>query len=171
MKEMGEQWERIAGVVLPGQHYSGTGYLAKAQEMYQLAGSEDDEFRVLDTARTGKERQQRYYELLLARNRQRLVQYANSTKEIADDKANFVLAHADGKLALAAVDARGAFEPPVWRSAYTGLVGLYFGSSSPQIQNAFTSALGDATIGERLSRPLDRKQTLAGDVWFYYASR
>ncbi|HET9837691.1 MAG TPA: hypothetical protein VFR84_05595 [Candidatus Angelobacter sp.] len=171
LKEMGQQFERIAEVRLAGQQYSGTGYLAKAQDTYHRAGDEDDEFRVLETSRSGKERQERYYELLLKRNPQRLLQYANNTKALADDKANYVIAHGDGKLALAAVDARGALEPPVWRSAYTGLVGLYFANPGPQIQTAFSTALGDATIGDRLSRPLNRKQTLAGDVWFYYASR
>ncbi len=171
LKEMGQQFERIAEVRLAGQQHSGTGYLAKAQDMYHLAGDEDDEFRVLETSRSGKERQERYYELLLKRNPQRLLQYANNTKALADDKANYVMAHGDGKLALAAVDARGALEPPVWRSAYTGLAGLYFANPAPQIQNAFLTALGDATIGERLSKPLNRKQTLAGDVWFYYAAR
>ena len=171
MKELGQQLEHIAEVRLPGQQYSGVGYLGKAQEIYRLAGSEDDEFRVLETSRQGKERQERYYELLLARDPQRLVQYANNPKTLADDKANFVVAHADGKLALAAVAARSASEPAVWRSSYTALVGLYFGNPSPQIQNAFTTALGDATIGERLAKTASRKQVLAGDVWFYYASR
>src|SRR5579859_3087659 len=171
LKEMGQQFERIAEVRLAGQQYSGTGYLAKAQDMYHLAGDEDDEFRVLETSRSGKERQERYYELLLKRNPQRLLQYANNTKALADDKANYVIAHGDGKLALAAVGARSALEPPVWRLAYTGLVGLYFGNPSPQIQNAFLSALGDATIGDRLTKTANRKQTLAGDVWFYYGSR
>jgi tetratricopeptide (TPR) repeat protein len=99
------------------------------------------------------------------------LQYANNAKTLADDKANFVVAHADGKLALAAVQARSALEPPVWRPAYTALVGLYFGNPNPQIQSAFTTALGDATIGERLAKTANRKQVLAGDVWFYYASR
>jgi Tfp pilus assembly protein PilF len=171
LKELGQQLEHIAEVRLPGQQYSGVGYLGKAQEIYRLAGSEDDEFRVLETSRQGKERQERYYELLLARDPQRLVQYANNPKTLADDKANFVVAHADGKLALAAIAARSASEPPVWRSSYTALVGLYFGNPSPQVQNAFTTALGDATIGERLAKTAGRKQVLAGDVWFYYASR
>jgi Tfp pilus assembly protein PilF len=171
LKELGQQLEHIAEVRLPGQRYNGTGYLSKAEEIYRLAGSEEDEFRVLTIARPSKEQQERYYELLLARDPQRLLQYANNSKTLADDKANFVVAHADGKLALAAVEARSALEPPVWRPAYTALVGLYFSNPSPQIQNAFTAALGDATIGERLTKPANRKQTLAGDVWFYYASR
>src|SRR5215470_4241075 len=122
-------------------------------------------------SRSGQQRSERYYELLLARDPQRLLQYTSNNKALADEKANFVVAHANSKLALAAVEARSVFEPPVWRPSYTALVGLYFGSPSPQIQNAFTTVLGDATIGERLAKTANRKQTLAGDVWFYYASR
>lgn len=171
LKELGQQLERIAAVRIPNQHYTGEGYLIKAQEVYQLAGSEDHEFRILDTVRPTPQLQNRYYELLLARDPQRLLQMANDIKTLADDKTNFVVSHGDGKLALQAVQARGTSEPPVWRSAYTALVGMYLGDASPQIQNAFTTALDDTTIGQRLSQNTDRKQTLAGDVWFYYGSR
>ncbi len=67
--------------------------------------------------------------------------------------------------------ARGAAEPPVWNYAYTSLLGLYFSENTPQVQNAFVTALGDGTIAERLAKPGDRKLSLAGDVWFYYGSR
>ena len=171
LKELGQQLERIAAIRIPNLHYTGEGYLIKAQEVYQLAGSEDDEFRVLDTVRPTRQLQDRYYELLLARDPQRLLQMTNDIKTLADAKTNFVVARGDSKLALQAVQARGASEPPVWRSAYTALVGMYLGDSSPQIQNAFATALDDTTIGQRLSQNTDRKQTLAGDVWFYYGSR
>lgn len=171
LKELGQQLERIAAVRIPNQHYTGEGYLIKAQEVNQLAGSEDDEFRILDTVRHTRQLQERYYELLLARDPKRLLQMTNDVKALADAKTNFVVAHGDDKLALQAVQARSASEPPVWRSAYTALVGMYLGDASPQIQNAFTTALDDAMIGQRLSQNTDRKQTLAGDVWFYYGSR
>jgi len=32
-------------------------------------------------------------------------------------------------------------------------------------------ALGDKPIGERLGKPVDRNNQLAGDIWFYYGSR
>ena len=39
------------------------------------------------------------------------------------------------------------------------------------MNSAFLSALGDDTIAERLAKPVDRAQQLAGNVWFYYGSR
>ncbi len=100
-----------------------------------------------------------------------MVQVASQANPLRDEAVNFLIAHAGTKLALAGVETRGAAEPPVWRSAYTGLTGLYFSSADPQIQAAFTTALGDLTVGERLAKPADRRQVLAGDVWYYYAAR
>jgi len=170
LNELGQQLERLAEVRIPN-HPSGGGYLSTAQEIYNLAGSEDDEFRVLSTERKTTQQQERYYELLLARDPQRLIQLANNSKELADAKTNFVVLHGDAKLALAAIDARAASEPAVWRSAYTALAGLYFADGSARVQNAFATALADGTIGQRLAKQADRKQALAGDVWFYYGSR
>ena len=39
------------------------------------------------------------------------------------------------------------------------------------MNGAFLSALGDNTIAERLAKPVDRTQQLAGNIWFYYGSR
>jgi cellulose synthase operon protein C len=39
------------------------------------------------------------------------------------------------------------------------------------VKTAFVTALGDATIGERITKPVDREQQLAGSTWFYYGSR
>jgi predicted negative regulator of RcsB-dependent stress response len=36
---------------------------------------------------------------------------------------------------------------------------------------AWEGALGGGTIGERIGKPIDRTQQLAGDVWFYYGAR
>ncbi|HEU4416220.1 MAG TPA: hypothetical protein VFT65_15645, partial [Candidatus Angelobacter sp.] len=142
---------------------------------YELAGSPEDELRVLEAVKqyqalSGRT-QNRYFELLLARNPQRLVQLSSEPSGRGDAAVNFIVAHADAALALPAVATRGASEAPVWRPAYTALVGLYFANSSAQIQGAFRTALAEASIGERLARPVDRKQSLAGDVWFYYGSR
>ncbi len=57
------------------------------------------------------------------------------------------------------------------RSAYNALVGLYFAERTPEVNGAFLSALGDDTIAERLAKPVDRTQQLAGNIWFYYGSR
>ena len=59
----------------------------------------------------------------------------------------------------------------MWSSAYNALVGLYFAEATPEVNGAFLSSLGDGTIAERLAKPVDRAQQLAGNVWFYYGSR
>jgi len=172
LKDLGQQMERIAAA---GKTGYGIGYLNRAQDIYNLAGSPDDELRVLEEIRghraLGGPQQERYFELLLAKNPPRLLLLAGQPKGAGDASANFLVAHADAKLALSGVDVRSTGEPAVWRPAYTALVGLYFSDPSPQVQNAFSTALADGTIGERLSKTLDRKQALAGDVWFYYGSR
>ncbi|MBZ5507797.1 MAG: hypothetical protein LAO78_20235 [Acidobacteriia bacterium] len=172
LMELGKQLEQIAGA---GRSTHTISYLTRALEIYAKAGSPDDELRVLEAmkqyqALAGRH-QERYFELLLARSPQQLVQLAAQPDGRGDAAVNFLLAHADAKLVLPAVDVRSASEPAVWRSAYIALAGLYFADGSVPVQNAFATALADGTIGQRLSRTGDRKQGLAGDVWFYYGSR
>ena len=173
LMELGQQLERLAST--GGD--DGPGYLVRALNVYGMAGKPDDELRVLERMRTApngglsNQQRSRYFELLLARTPQRLVQFSGQPKGRGDDAADFIVSHGDAQLAHAAVTVRGVTEPAVWTAAYNALVGLYFGESSPQVRTAFITALGDGTIGERLDKPGDRKLTLAGDVWFYYGAR
>jgi tetratricopeptide (TPR) repeat protein len=172
LMELGKQLEQIAGT---GKSTYAGSYLMRALEIYSKAGSPDDELRVLEAMKqyqvlSGRH-QERYFELLLARSPQQLVQLAAQPDGRGDAAVNFLLAHADAKLVLPAIEVRSASEPAVWRSAYIALAGLYFADGSVPVQNAFATALADGTIGQRLSRTADRKQGLAGDVWFYYGSR
>jgi hypothetical protein len=48
---------------------------------------------------------------------------------------------------------------------------LYFSEPLQPIQASFVDALGDQTIGQRIGKPVNRDNQLAGDIWFYYASR
>src|SRR5438270_5985561 len=150
-------------------------HLENAQQAYNQAGSKDDELRVLEQIRLehglSVQLQERYFSLLLEKNPQRLVQLSAAPEGRGDAAVKFLIAHADAKLALPAVETRSASEPAVWRSAYFALTGLYFADQSLPVQNAFASALADGTIGQRLAKTVNRKQALAGDVWFYYASR
>jgi tetratricopeptide (TPR) repeat protein len=172
LMELGKQLEELAGVV---RSNFAIGYLSRSLEIYGLAGSPDDELRVLESIRQyhvlGGQQQDRYFELLLARNPQQMVQQAGQPDGRGDAAVNFLLAHSDARLVLPAIDVRSASEPTVWRSAYAALAGLYFADGSASIQNAFTTALADGTIGQQLAKGVDRKQGLAGDVWFYYGSR
>lgn len=144
--------------------------LVSAARAYFVSGDEDAEFRVLDTLATttnyNGEWLDRYYELLLKRRPDALV--AQATK---DRVANFIMSHGNAYLALRAVAVHGQSRPPVWTRAYTALAGLHFDQQSPQVNDAFTAALGTATIGERVGVEIDRDQQLAGDLWYYYGAR
>jgi len=50
-------------------------------------------------------------------------------------------------------------------------VGLYFAEPTAAVNGAFLGALGHSTVGERIGKPVDRAQQLAGNTWFYYGSR
>jgi cellulose synthase operon protein C len=172
LTEAGEQLEQAANMAGPS---SATGHLDRALEIYDLAGSHDDELRVLERLRQfhplAGAQQNRYFELLLAKNPQALVQLASQPQGRGDEAVNFLIAHSNANLALSAIDVRAVSEPAVWRSAFIALTGLYFADGSAPVQNAFASALADGTIGQRLSSAVDRRKGLAGDVWFYYGSR
>lgn len=168
LMELGQQWERIAGV---SQQNMRGGFLQRSQQIFNLAGSPDDELRVLRKIDAiSPINEDRYYELLLAKAPQQLESYA-AVKYRRDAVANFLLTHSDANRTLAAIHAGRLERPAVWDSSYTSLVGLYFNDASSQIQQAFQTALADGTIGDRLSKPAGRDQALAGDIWFYYGSR
>ena len=169
--ELGPQLERFAPRVAPIQR---AGVLLAAADAYRAAGDPDNELRLLASVPPeylGGEVQTRFFDLLLEKQPQRLVQLASSWDQVGEMAADFAIRNGDAKLAHAVVAARGHSRPPVWGIAYTALVGLYFGEPSLEVNSSFLSALGDQPIGERLGRPVDRNNQLAGDVWFYYGSR
>jgi len=172
LTELGKQLEQLGNMARENVAIS---YLSRSLEVYGQAGSPDDELRVLEELKQHQvlagQQQDRYFVLLLAKNPQQLVQLAAQPQGRGDAAVNFLLAHSDAKLVLPAVDVRGASEPTIWRPAYTALAGLYFADGSVAVQKAFATALADGTIGQRLAKQADRKQALAGDVWFYYGSR
>jgi len=151
--------------------------LHSAEEVYRTQGDAKGELRVMDQlAVSGGVDLPRYYELLLATRPQTLVARAtgpkSSRKNSADGAAQFLIANGKAEQAFAGISARATGLPPVWKNAYTGLTGLYLREHTTQVRDAFVNALGnDATIGERISHPVDRNQQLAGELWFYYASR
>jgi tetratricopeptide (TPR) repeat protein len=74
-------------------------------------------------------------------------------------------------LSHSVVAVRGQARPPVWSKSYNALVGLYYAEPTADVNTAFLGVLGDNTIAERLAKPVDRRQQLAGNTWFYYGSR
>ena len=151
--------------------------LRKAADSYGSAGNTAAELRVLQQAFDGQglygEQLQRYLELVSRASPEQLVTIAGGarTHQVRDAAANSALATGKGDLALRAVAARGNRLAPVWTRAYTGLVGLYFSDASPAVNSAYQQALDTRTIGDRVAKPPNRNEMLAGDVWFYYGSR
>jgi predicted Zn-dependent protease len=169
--ELGSQLDQFLPRIEPQQRYSV--WIAGA-EAYRSAGDPENELRVLasmpfDTG--GREQQMRLHQLLLARNPQELVKRASYWTGPGQDAADYLVGNGDAALAHALVSARGRIRPQVWSRSYNALVGLYFAERTPQVNGAFLSALGDDSIGERLAKPVDRTQQLAGNTWFYYGSR
>ncbi|HEY6263795.1 MAG TPA: tetratricopeptide repeat protein [Candidatus Acidoferrum sp.] len=166
--ELGPQLERFAP---RGQHVS---VLLAAAEAYRAAGDSENDLRLLSSvspAYLGGDVQKHFFELLLEKRPQQLVQLAAFWNPVGERAAHFVLVNGDAQLAHAVVGARGGSRAAVWGKSYTALVGLYFTETSPAVNNAFLNVLGDAPIGERLGKTVDRNAQLAGDVWFYYGSR
>ncbi len=171
--ELGSQLEQFASAISPGFSRRDAALLAAA-DAYRSADDPSNEMRVLSTVcvdHLDSGRQQRLFELLLARQPAELVRIASTWSPAGEKAADYVIANATPIWSHAVVQARSRPRPPVWNKSYNALVGLYFAEPAADVRNAFLGALGDSTIGERLGKPVDRSQQLAGDIWFYYGSR
>jgi len=147
-----------------------------AAALYRGSGTSAGELRCLekiggyDTRDQGI--RQRYYSLLLTQNPQRLIELSSrGTDDIRDAASQYTVVNATPALALDAVKGRGTGLPPVWTLGYTAITGLYLDQLGSSTGDAFRSALGDASIGDRIGNPVNRNLQLAGDTWFYYGSR
>ncbi len=147
--------------------------LDQAAEAYRAGGNVGAELRVLAARHARSELNgellQRYLELLAVHAPDRLVAEAAQSKD-PYPALNAAMSSGNGKLALDAIRARGTSEPRVWTRANTGLAGVYYADTSPEVRNAFAEAIGDAPIGARLGRSVDRREQLAGSEWFYYGT-
>src|SRR5439155_1257924 len=144
---------------------------------YRYAGNTPAELRVLSLRfqRSGLpgNLQVRLFELLLAGDTTRLISIAQSggSSGLRNSAADFAVANGTPEVALRGVAARGQSLPPVWSKVYTGLVGLHYRVPTPEIHEAFLTALGKGAVGDRIGKSVDRNQQLAGDLWFYYGTR
>ncbi|MBS1866835.1 MAG: tetratricopeptide repeat protein, partial [Acidobacteria bacterium] len=169
--ELGAQLEQVNTHAAPEQH---AGVLLMAAQAYRSANDSDNELRILSTIgplNLAQESLTRWYGLLLKKDPLQLVRVASAWTAYGQAAADFAITNGDADLAQQAVAARSRTKPPIWEKSYTSLVGLYFLETSPAVNASFTDALGDQTIGERIGKPVDRNKQLAGDIWFYYASR
>ncbi|HYW37978.1 MAG TPA: hypothetical protein VE957_07690 [Terriglobales bacterium] len=166
--ELGSQLEQYASAVPLGYRNAP---LLGAADAYRSAGDQQNELRLLSNISAyhlDDARQRRLFQLLLARQPQELVGITAIWNNPAGEKAaDFVVANGDASLSHAVVQSRGQLRPAVWTKSYNALVGLYFAEPTAGVNNAFLGALGDNTIAERLAKPVDRSQQLAGNTWFY----
>jgi tetratricopeptide (TPR) repeat protein/Tfp pilus assembly protein PilF len=173
--ELGRQLEAY-WTASPGENSNNRdGILYSAADAYRSAGDAADELRVLKirAARPNPRADvlQRYAELLVSFDPQGVPAAAwSGPDKVRDAVANAAVESGGADLALRAVIARGRGLPAVWTKAYTGLAGLYYRDGTPTVNAAFLDALGNATIGERIDKPVDRDKQLAGGLWFYYGS-
>jgi predicted Zn-dependent protease len=169
-EELGGQLERYAATLSPD--HGKYGVLLEAADAYREGADYDREMAVLGAVdyRLSGDHEKRYFALLLQKEPTRLVEIAGREQEAwAFPALQYAVRNGDFQLAQKAIAARGLRQEPVWTPAYTALAGLY--DSERTAGPAFVSALGDATIGERISKPADRSRQLAGNTWFYYGSR
>jgi tetratricopeptide (TPR) repeat protein len=134
-------------------------------------GNRESELRFLARHRTLLP--QRYYELLADVDPDRLLALAGSARAddgAGDEAVQALLNAGDTARTLAAIEARAAGRAPVWKDAYTGLAGIYFGIDDA-VRASLGRALGSMTIGDRIGKPVDRSREIAGDLWFYYGER
>ena len=171
-KELAGQLEAYAALL---QWNARPNVLNSAAEAYRSAGDSASELRVysaLDADGHLYGNNRRYFELLFAVERQKLVEFAgNNRGRWYEAATTFALASGDDKLAYDAIRAHGASLPPVWTKAYTGLAGLYFDDPAASVNSSFRDILDERPIGNRLGKTVDPNQQLAGNIWFYYGSR
>jgi hypothetical protein len=170
--ELGMQLERYSNTL--SETTGRYGVLLEAADAYRQGAEYDKELVVLTAVdqRLSGDYEQRFFGLLLQKHPEELVNISgNSNNRWGFPALQYVIRHGDAKLTQQAVAARGHHTEPVWTPAYSALTGLYDADRSPMVKTAFVTALGDATIGERISKTVDRTQQLAGNIWYYYGSR
>ena len=159
--ELGRQLEALAASA--SQEPVRTTLLTQAAEAYTSIGDTASLERIFGHVPETR----RYLEMVARGDPSKLLRWAGQR----DDAADLAVASGDPKVALQAIQERGQSKPPVWTRAYTALTSLYYWTSAPDASGVFRQVLGGGTIGERLGKPVDHDQQLAGSVWFYYGSR
>lgn len=146
--------------------------LDEAASAFRAAGDTEAELRILQLQQGEGRWTERYFQLLLKRDASRLIALAAAPDAgLAQNAANYSVLYGNAEQAREAVEIFGRRRPAVWTPAYTGLVGLFHTAPEDAYSRAFTQALGDATIGERIGQTVDRDRQLAGDRWFEYGAR
>ena len=171
--ELGSGLEAIWKVTPPDTE-NRDNLLVRAADAFHQAGDTVGELRIIGLKkRSGlpPELAQRFCRLVGQQPAALATVTPADAPDIRELAANCAIQGNRPKETLAAIALRGAGQPPVWTNAYNSLAGLYFGLNTPDIQNAWTAALGSMVIGDRIGKPVDRDQQIAGDTWFYFGAR
>jgi cellulose synthase operon protein C len=150
------------------------GILSMAATAWRNAGNRQREIldlRELVVRENQQQFEQRLFDIYLHGNSAALLQLTTSNTNLSDPAANYLLANGTQAQAYTAVANRAESRPPVWKSATSALVGLYFGDTSPEIDADFQSTLANDPIGQRLQSKPDQSRQLVGNPWFYYGHR
>jgi hypothetical protein len=172
--ELAQTLEAYAPLVKPAQ---AAGIREQAAKAFRDAGDTANEMRVERALilRTNNDLRDRYFNLLLRRDRAALTALAgNKNNSLADAAVNYAVAHASEAQALAAVARRGQALPAVWRPASASLLETYFASgktAATGIDDFTQSLASNVSIGARLGTHANPSRQLTGDTYFYYASR
>jgi len=158
--ELGGQLEAYAAAIKDTD--ARASILSMSAEAFQQAGDEPAELRVRTKIGAGDAR---YLTLLARRNPKALIERAQF------DGINAAFEDNKQELVMQTIAAKGASMPPVWTRGYTGLAGLYFALKTPDIDTAFQEALGPMIIGERIGKPVDTREKMTGNLWYYYGAR
>jgi tetratricopeptide (TPR) repeat protein len=174
--ELAEQMEQFAAALPRYPNGLPQAPMLAAADAYYSAGDTSNEFRLLRSAfaiggTLDQTHQQRFFQFLLERDPDQLVTIASRWNSVGDQAAQFILNNGDAPVAHAVVQGRARIRSAVWSKSYNALVGLYFNERTAKVNSDFVGALGDSTVGERISSRVDRSQQLAGGIWFYYGSR
>ena len=159
--------------IFPADNESRDRLLVQAANKYRLAGDTASELRVLSQLDQMGVLSTSFvprYASLLSPQRLDLLAGSDKADAVRDQLTTYGMENLSTTRALALVTARGRGLPPVWTTAYTGLVGLYLASSAPAVGAGFRDALSVKTIGERVAKPADTSAHLVGEVWFEYGT-
>ena len=171
--ELGSQLEGIWKAT-PPETENRDNLLTRAADAFHQAGDTAGELRIIGLKkRSGlpPDLAQRFCRLIGQQAQALTAVTPTDTADLKELAANCAIQGNRPKESFAAIALRAQGQPPVWTSAYNALTGLYFALGTPEVQGGFATALGSMVIGDRIGKPVNRDQQLAGDLWFYYGSR
>lgn len=142
--------------------------LATAAHVALDAGDDEEALRLYERY-GGAATDERYLDLLLRRDPDRLVTLAASG-DYGEAAANFAVLQGDAALAQRVVTAHARGKEPVWRQAHTASAGLFHRDGSALVAQAYDAAVAGGPVASRIGQSVDRTEQLAGDLWFAYAS-